>query len=178
MPITLALLRSTTPVDAPRVAQAIQRRALLYDKSGEEHFNLISALHKSLRESDPDAAVYWLVRMLEAGEDPGYLARRMLRFASEDIGLADPQALAIANAANTELKHGGGVAGALSRAGGPAVQRESDRVAPIGLGEAAETSGGEMPCRWVIHATWRQFRSTFRTPVRSSVLAASDRAAR
>jgi putative ATPase len=86
-------------VDQARVEQAIQRRALLYDKSGEEHYNLISALHKSMRNSDPDAAVYWLARMLEAGEDPLYLARRLVRFASEDIGNADPQALAITVAA-------------------------------------------------------------------------------
>jgi putative ATPase len=66
---------------------------LLYDKGGEEHFNLISALHKSLRESDVDASLYWLARMLAAGEDPFYVARRMIRFASEDVGLADPQAL-------------------------------------------------------------------------------------
>jgi putative ATPase len=81
------------------VERVAQRKVLLYDKSGEEHFNLISALHKSLRESDADAAVYWLLRMLEAGEDPGYLARRMVRFASEDVGLADPQALPQALAA-------------------------------------------------------------------------------
>jgi putative ATPase len=86
-------------VDAERVAQAIQRRALLYDKSGEEHYNLISALHKSMRNSDPDAAVYWLARMLEAGEDALYVARRLVRFASEDIGNADPQALTVAVAA-------------------------------------------------------------------------------
>ena len=86
-------------VDAPRVQQAIQRRALLYDKSGEEHYNLISALHKSMRNSDPDAAVYWLARMVEAGEDPLYIARRLVRFASEDIGNADPQALTVAVAA-------------------------------------------------------------------------------
>ncbi|HEV3074924.1 MAG TPA: replication-associated recombination protein A, partial [Thermoanaerobaculia bacterium] len=76
-----------------------QRKVLLYDKAGEEHFNLISALHKSLRESDADAALYWLARMLAAGEEPLYLARRMIRFASEDIGLADPQALVQALAA-------------------------------------------------------------------------------
>jgi putative ATPase len=76
--------------------QALQKKALIYDKSGEEHYNLISALHKSLRGSDPDAALYWLARMLEAGEDPFYLARRMVRFASEDIGNADPQALGVA----------------------------------------------------------------------------------
>ncbi|MBE3131952.1 MAG: replication-associated recombination protein A [Acidobacteria bacterium] len=81
------------------IEQVIQRRALLYDKGGEEHYNLISALHKSMRNSDPDAAVYWLARMLEAGEDPLYIARRLVRFASEDVGNADPQALAVAVAA-------------------------------------------------------------------------------
>ncbi|MGE0450809.1 MAG: replication-associated recombination protein A [Vicinamibacterales bacterium] len=86
-------------IDAARVQEAVQHRALLYDKSGEEHYNLISALHKSMRNSDPDAAVYWLARMLEAGEDPLYVARRLVRFASEDVGNADPQALALAVAA-------------------------------------------------------------------------------
>src|SRR5262249_47167600 len=86
-------------LDMTLVATLIERRSLLYDKSGEEHYNLISALHKSLRNSDPDAAVYWLARMLEAGEDPLYVARRLIRFASEDIGNADPQALAISVAA-------------------------------------------------------------------------------
>ncbi|MCU0590327.1 MAG: replication-associated recombination protein A [Desulfobacterales bacterium] len=78
------------------VQQAVQKKALLYDKAGESHYNLISALHKSLRGSDPDAALYWLARMLSAGEDPFYIARRMVRFASEDIGNADPQALGVA----------------------------------------------------------------------------------
>jgi len=77
----------------------VQRKFLLYDKAGEEHFNLISALHKSLRDSDPDGALYWMARMLEAGEDPLYIARRLVRFASEDVGLAQPNALLIANAA-------------------------------------------------------------------------------
>ncbi len=77
------------------VEDAIQRKILLYDKAGEEHYNLISALHKSVRNSDPDAALYWLGRMLEAGEDPLYVARRMMRMASEDIGLADPNALSV-----------------------------------------------------------------------------------
>ncbi|MBI3402563.1 MAG: replication-associated recombination protein A [Acidobacteria bacterium] len=86
-------------VDVARVEQAIQRRMLLYDKSGEEHYNLISALHKSMRNSDPDASVYWLARMVEAGEDPLYIARRLVRFASEDVGNADPQALTVAIAA-------------------------------------------------------------------------------
>jgi len=75
---------------------ALQKKALVYDKGGEEHYNLISALHKSLRDSDPDAALYWLARMLVAGEDPFYVARRMVRFASEDIGNADPDALGVA----------------------------------------------------------------------------------
>ncbi len=83
----------------PQLEQSIQRRALLYDKGGEEHYNLISALHKSMRNSDPDAAVYWVARMLEAGEDPLYIARRLVRFASEDVGNADPQALMVAIAA-------------------------------------------------------------------------------
>ncbi|MDD5232036.1 MAG: replication-associated recombination protein A [Syntrophales bacterium] len=78
------------------VEKAIQRKPLQYDKTGEEHYNLISAFHKSLRGSDPDAALYWLARMLEAGEDPLYIARRMIRFASEDSGIADPNALLIA----------------------------------------------------------------------------------
>ncbi len=80
--------------------QCTSRKSLLYDKQGEEHYNLISALHKSMRNSDPDAAVYWLARMLEAGEDPMYIARRVTRFASEDVGLADPRALEIAVAAS------------------------------------------------------------------------------
>ena len=79
--------------------QCISKKSLLYDKNGEEHYNLISALHKSMRNSDPDAAVYWLARMLEAGEDPLYVARRVVRFASEDVGLADSRALQIAVAA-------------------------------------------------------------------------------
>lgn len=86
-------------IDAATVRELAQRKTLLYDKSGEEHFNLISALHKSLRESDADAALYWLERMLLAGEDPHYVARRMVRFASEDVGLADPQALPLTLAA-------------------------------------------------------------------------------
>ena len=81
------------------VESCTSRKSLLYDKTGEEHYNLISALHKSMRNSDPDAAVYWLARMLEAGEDPLYVARRVIRFASEDVGLADPRALDIAVAA-------------------------------------------------------------------------------
>ena len=92
--------RSDNPrLDLELASAAMQRRTLRYDKTGDEHFNLISALHKSMRNSDPDAAVYWLARMIEAGEDPLYIARRLVRFASEDIGNADPHALSIAVAA-------------------------------------------------------------------------------
>jgi len=86
-------------VTTDTIEQCTSKKSLLYDKKGEEHYNIISALHKSMRNSDPDAAVYWLARMLEAGEDPLYVARRVTRFASEDIGLADPRALQIAIAA-------------------------------------------------------------------------------
>ncbi len=89
----------TVCVSRDTLEQCLSRKSLLYDKKGEEHYNLISALHKSMRNSDPDAAIYWLARMLEAGEDPLYIARRIVRFASEDIGLADPQALPQAIAA-------------------------------------------------------------------------------
>ena len=89
----------TITVTPDSVEQCTSRKSLLYDKTGEEHYNIISALHKSMRNSDPDAAVYWLARMLECGEDPLYVARRITRFASEDVGLADPRALEIAVAA-------------------------------------------------------------------------------
>jgi putative ATPase len=104
---TLEMIVLTTPPDPAGVRhivkedldEALRKKSFLYDKSGEEHYNLISALHKSLRGSDPDASLYWLARMLESGEDPLYIARRMVRFASEDIGMADPQALQAALAA-------------------------------------------------------------------------------
>jgi putative ATPase len=92
-------LVKTNDITTEIVRDALQKRVLLYDKAGEEHYNLISALHKSVRNSDPDASLYWLVRMLEAGEDPLYIARRLVRMAVEDIGLADPNALALCVAA-------------------------------------------------------------------------------
>ena len=99
---SLQLVIETAPrndeIDAAKLKDILQRRSLMYDKSGEEHYNIISALHKSVRNGDADASVYWLVRMLEGGEDPMYIARRMVRAASEDIGNADPQALILANA--------------------------------------------------------------------------------
>jgi putative ATPase len=104
---TLEMASLATPPDAngkrhislSTIEDAIQHRALPYDKGGEQHYDIISALHKSLRGSDPDASLYWLARMLEAGEDPLYIARRLVRTASEDIGMADPQALVVAMAA-------------------------------------------------------------------------------
>ena len=103
----LEMAALTTPPDdegkrritLPTIEDAIQHRALRYDKAGDQHYDIISALHKSMRGSDPDAALYWLARMLEAGEDPLYIARRLVRFASEDVGMADPQALVIAMSA-------------------------------------------------------------------------------
>jgi putative ATPase len=94
-----ASLADTATITEATVQEAVQKRILLYDKSGEEHYNIISALHKSVRNSDPDAALYWLARMLEAGEDPLYIARRVVRMAVEDIGLAEPNALALCMAA-------------------------------------------------------------------------------
>lgn len=101
---------------AAELDAALERKMLLYDASGEEHFNLISALHKSLRNSDPDAGLYWLARMLEGGEDPLYIARRLVRFASEDIGLADPRALEQAAAAKDAVHFIGLPEGALALA--------------------------------------------------------------
>ncbi|HSD00211.1 MAG TPA: recombination factor protein RarA, partial [Casimicrobiaceae bacterium] len=94
-----ALMDDGAVIQRREVEAAVQRRVPQYDKSGEGHYNLISALHKSLRGSDPQAALYWLARMIEGGEDPLYLARRMIRMASEDVGLADPQALVVATTA-------------------------------------------------------------------------------
>jgi putative ATPase len=106
--LQLAVAAAPQPVGHPRVdlalvQQTLQRKTLRYDKDGEEHFNLMSALHKSMRNSDADASVYWLARMVEAGEDPMYVARRLVRFASEDVGNADPQALVVTMAARDAL---------------------------------------------------------------------------
>jgi putative ATPase len=104
------------PVTEAGIREAAQRRTLLYDKSGEEHYNLISALHKSLRDSDPDAALYWMTRMLDSGEDPLYVARRLVRFASEDIGNADPRALTLTLAAKDAYEFLGSPEGELALA--------------------------------------------------------------
>jgi putative ATPase len=109
-------LRDGEVIDAERVLQAAQRRAATYDKSGEGHFDAISALHKTMRGSDPDAALYWLARMLERGDDPLYVVRRMVRFATEDVGMADPGALPLAVATQQAVHFLGMPEGALALA--------------------------------------------------------------
>jgi putative ATPase len=111
-----AAAESGPRIGIPAMQEAFARKALLYDRAGEEHFNIISALHKSVRNSDADAGLYWLARMLEAGEDPLYVARRLVRFASEDVGLADPQALVLAMAAQQAVHFVGMPEGALALA--------------------------------------------------------------
>ncbi len=101
-------------ITADHMKESLQHRTLMYDKAGDQHYDLISALHKSLRDSDPDAGLYWLGRMLEAGEDPLYVARRLVRFASEDVGMADPQALVVCMAAQQAVHFTGSPAGSLA----------------------------------------------------------------
>jgi putative ATPase len=129
--------------------QALQKKALIYDKSGEEHYNLISALHKSLRGSDPDAALYWLARMLEAGEDPFFIARRMVRFASEDIGNADPSALGVAMDAMEAFRFLGHPEGELALAQAAvylATAPKSNSIyAAYGQVQAAVVQSGSLP---------------------------------
>ncbi len=110
----IAQHRGLSRIGVPEAEEALRRKALLYDKDGEEHYNLISAFHKSLRGSDPDASLYWLARMLAAGEDPLYVTRRMIRFASEDIGNAAPQALPMALAADQAYRTLGSPEGELA----------------------------------------------------------------
>jgi putative ATPase len=131
---------STRRLSLDTVQQSAQRRALLYDKSGEEHYNIMSALHKSMRNSDPDASVYWLARMLEAGEDPLYVARRLIRFASEDIGNADPQALVVAVAAKDAVHFIGMPEGntALAQAAIYLATAPKSNAVYVAYGEAAE----------------------------------------
>ena len=129
----------------------MQRKVLLYDKSGEEHFNLISALHKSVRSSDPDAALYWLARMLEAGEDRMYIARRLVRMAIEDIGLADPRAL--------EQCH--------RRQAGGAFPGHSGRRSGAGAGGDLSVRGAEVATPPT--APWAPSRRTCRTTVAEPV---------
>jgi len=114
--VRLAASAGQISLDGQLIADAVQQKTLLYDKSGEEHYNLISALHKSIRNSDPDAALYWLARMLRSGEDPMYLARRLVRMASEDIGLAAPEALNLTLSARDSMDFLGSPEGDLALA--------------------------------------------------------------
>jgi putative ATPase len=114
--VRLAASAGQTSLDGQLIADAVQQKTLLYDKSGEEHYNLISALHKSIRNSDPDGALYWLARMLRSGEDPMYLARRLVRMASEDIGLAAPEALNLTLSARDSMDFLGSPEGDLALA--------------------------------------------------------------
>lgn len=114
--LELASATGDAPITVETIRDVVQRRQILYDKGGEQHFDLISALHKSVRDSDVDASIYWLARMLEGGEEPLYIARRMVRMATEDIGLADPQALPLAMAAQQAVSFIGMPEGALALA--------------------------------------------------------------
>jgi putative ATPase len=138
--------RSDPRITAALIADLAQSRALLYDKTGEEHYNLISALHKSMRNSDPDASVYWLARMLEAGEDPLDVARRLVRFASEDIGNADPQALGVAVAAKDAVHFVGMPEGntALAQAAIYLATAPKSNAVYVAYTEAAEAAAKEV----------------------------------
>ncbi len=150
-------------LDVKELAAAVQRRVPLYDKAQEGHYNLISALHKSLRGSDTDAALYWLARMLAGGEDPLYVARRMVRFAVEDIGLADPQALVQALAAWDTYERLGSPEGELALAQcvvylGTAPKSNAVYVALASATAAAKETGSLMPPKHILNAPTRLMR--------------------
>ncbi|HEY2111423.1 MAG TPA: replication-associated recombination protein A, partial [Dongiaceae bacterium] len=160
-----ASLAQTSNSSAPEITNAIvedalQKRTLIYDKSGEEHYNLISALHKSVRNSDPDAALYWLARMLAGGEDPRYIARRLVRFAVEDIGLADPDALPQSIAAWEAYERLGSPEGELAIAQcvvylGTAPKSNAAYRAFSAARSAAEETGSLMPPKHILNAPTR-----------------------
>ena len=150
-------------LDTNRLAATIQRRAPIYDKAQEGHYNLISALHKSLRASDTDAALYWLARMLAAGEDPRYLARRLVRFASEDVGLADPDALVQALAAWETYERLGSPEGELALVQcviylGTAPKSNAAYVAYQTAMKLARSSGSVMPPKHILNAPTRMMK--------------------
>jgi putative ATPase len=150
-------LRDPRPLDEAGLATVIARRAALYDKDREEHFNLISALHKSLRGSDPDAALYWFARMIEGGEDPRYIARRLARFASEDVGAADPRALPLALAAWESYERLGSPEGELALAQlvlhlAAAPKSNAAYVAWKAARAAAKETGSLMPPAHILNA--------------------------
>jgi putative ATPase len=146
-----------TPVDATALATLLNKRAAAYDKDREEHYNLISALHKAVRGSDPDAALYWFARMLEGGEDPLFLARRLVRMASEDIGLADPTGLMIANEAARTYERLGSPEGELALAHAvvhlaTAPKSNAVYVAYKRARRAAKETGSLMPPAHILNA--------------------------
>jgi putative ATPase len=156
----LFALKPKKPLDTAALAASIQKRAPLYDKAQEGHYNLISALHKSLRGSDTDAALYWLARMLAGGEDPLYIARRLVRFASEDVGLADPDALLQALAAWDTYERLGSPEGELALAQcviylGTAPKSNAAYVALGGAMRAAREDGSLMPPKHILNAPTR-----------------------
>jgi len=137
-----------SPIDLDQAKMILQRRSLMYDKSGEQHYNIISALHKSIRNGDADASIYWLVRMLEGGEDPLYIARRLVRAASEDIGNADPQALVFAMAVKEAVHFIGMPEGglALAQLAAYLAAAPKSNAAYVGYGEAVhEVRQGDNP---------------------------------
>jgi putative ATPase len=156
----MALPADTPTMDAAALAQLLARRAALYDKDREEHYNLISALHKSLRGSDPDAALYWFARMMNGGEDPRYIARRLVRFAAEDVGLADPQALVQALAAWETYERLGSPEGELAIAQAVVYlgTAQKSNAVYVALGEAraaAKSTGSLMPPAHILNAPTR-----------------------
>jgi putative ATPase len=166
--LTLAeeVWRSAKPgetFDAEQLQTIVQRRAPIYDKAQEGHYNLISALHKTIRGSDPDAALYYLARMLDAGEDPLYIARRLVRAAVEDIGLADPQALAVANAAKDAFDFLGSPEGELALAQAAiylatAPKSNAAYVAYKAARRTAQEHGSLMPPKTILNAPTRLMR--------------------
>jgi putative ATPase len=152
------------PLDAERLADLLARRAALYDRDREEHFNLISALHKSLRGSDAEAALYWFARMLAGGEDPRYIARRLVRFASEDVGLADPQALPQTLAAWDAYERLGSPEGELALAQavlylGTAPKSNAAYMAHKAAAHAAKETGSLMPPAHILNAPTKLMKS-------------------
>ncbi|MDA8708154.1 replication-associated recombination protein A [Hellea sp.] len=145
------------PLDGKGIAKLLQKRAPAYDKSRDEHYNIISALHKSMRGSDPDAALYWLARMLTGGEDPLYIARRIVRFASEDIGLADPTALMIANEAEKTYRFLGSPEGELAIAHAVVHMATAPKSNAVYAGfkaamKAAKETGSYAPPKHILNA--------------------------
>ena len=160
----MALPGDTPVLDAAALAALLARRAALYDKDREEHYNLISALHKSLRGSDPDAALYWFARMLNGGEDPRYIARRLVRFAAEDVGIADPQALVQALAAWETYERLGSPEGELAIAQavvylGTAPKSNALYVALGEARRAAKSTGSLMPPAHILNAPTRLMKN-------------------